>query len=73
MLTPRENPLYRRLRRGLNTRRCIRQDSEPNTLPAELFRPHPSDFKTDTSVAALPDAGVYRVGAVTGRPGVSMP
>ena len=26
------------LRGGLNPRRCIRQDSEPNTSPAELFR-----------------------------------
>ena len=27
------------LRGGSNPRRCITQDSEPNTLPAELFRP----------------------------------
>ena len=27
------------LRRGSNSRRCIKQDSEPNTLPTELFRP----------------------------------
>ena len=39
MLTPRENPLYRRLRGGSNPRRCISQDSEPNTLPTERFRP----------------------------------
>ena len=35
----RENPLYRRLIGGSNPRRCITQDSEPNTLPTELFRP----------------------------------
>ena len=27
------------LRGGSNLRRCIRQDSEPNTLPTELYRP----------------------------------
>ena len=37
MLTLREkSPL---LRRGSTPRRCITQDSEPNTLPTELFRP----------------------------------
>ena len=37
-----KNPLYRKIilvRGGWNQRRCIKQDSEPNTLPAELFRP----------------------------------
>ena len=33
-----KNPLYRGLRGGLNTRRCITQDTE-HTLPTELFRP----------------------------------
>ena len=33
-----KNPLYRKLRRGSNPLRCITQDSEPNTLPTELFR-----------------------------------
>ena len=28
------------LRGGSNPRRCIKQDSEPDTLPTELFRPH---------------------------------
>ena len=42
MLIPTEkNPFYRRPRGGWNPRRCIRQDSEPNTLPTELFRPQP--------------------------------
>ena len=27
------------LRGGSNPRRCIKQDSKPNTLPTELFRP----------------------------------
>ena len=31
--------VYRRLTGGLNPRRCNTQDSEPNTLPTELFRP----------------------------------
>ena len=39
ILTPRENPLYRRLRGGSDAQRCITQDSEPDTLPTELFRP----------------------------------
>ena len=30
-----KNPFYRRLRRRSNPRRCITQDSEPNTLPTE--------------------------------------
>ena len=34
-----KNPLYHRLRGGLNPQRCITQDSEPNTLPTELFQP----------------------------------
>ena len=34
-----KNKLYRKLR-GPNPRHCITQDSEPNTLPTELFRPH---------------------------------
>ena len=33
-------PLYQRLRGGSNPRRCITLDSDPNTLPTELFR-HP--------------------------------
>ena len=33
-----KNPLYQRLR-GLKLQRCIRQDSEPNALPTELFWP----------------------------------
>ena len=37
MLTLRENPLYWRLSWGSNPRRCITQDSKPNTLPTELF------------------------------------
>ena len=34
-----KNPLYRGLRGGSNPHRCVTQDSEPNTLPTELFRP----------------------------------
>ena len=30
---------YQRIKRGSNQRRCITQDSEPYTLPTELFRP----------------------------------
>ena len=33
-------PFYRSLRGGSKPRRCIAQDSEPNKLPTELFRPH---------------------------------
>ena len=33
------NPLYWRLRGGSNSRCCIMQDSEPNTLLSELFQP----------------------------------
>ena len=33
-----QNPLWR-LRGGSNLWRCIRQDSQPNTLPPELFQP----------------------------------
>ena len=41
-----EKTLYRRLRGGWNTRRCITVDSEPNTLPTELSRPpHWHDLK----------------------------
>ena len=39
MLIPRENPFYWRLRGGSNPCRCIRQDSDPNTLPTQLLRP----------------------------------
>ena len=44
MLTPREKsplPEKKILRGGWNPRRCIKQDSEPNTLPTEQFH-HPS-------------------------------
>ena len=34
-----KNPLYRRRRGGSHPRRCITQNSTPNTLPTELFRP----------------------------------
>ena len=34
-----KNSLYRKLRGRSNPQRCITQDSEPNTLPTELFRP----------------------------------
>ena len=48
MLTPREkNLLYRRLRGGWNPQHCIRQDSEFNTLPTELFRPTPPPLDVD--------------------------
>ena len=82
-----KNPLYQKLRGGSNLRRCITQDSEPNTLPTELFRSpagistpslefsgssHTSDSKIGTPVATLPGAWRYRVSAGTGRPGVSI-
>ena len=34
-----KNPVYQRLRGGWNLPCCIRQDSQPNTLPAELLGP----------------------------------
>ena len=34
----------RRLEGGWSLRRCIRLDSEPNTLPTEPFRPHTTDL-----------------------------
>ena len=34
-----KKPLHHRLRGRRNPPRCITQDSEPNTLPTELFRP----------------------------------
>ena len=34
-----KNPVYRRLKGRSNLWHCIMQDSEPNTLPTELFRP----------------------------------
>ena len=40
MFTPRKKiPSTRWLQAGLNLRCCIIQDSEPNTLPSELFQP----------------------------------
>ena len=48
MLTPREDiPSTGKafLRGGSNPQRCIRQDREPNTLPAELFRPPDGPLK----------------------------
>ena len=38
MLTPKEKPHYQNLKRS-NLWCCITQDSKPNTLPTELFRP----------------------------------
>ena len=38
-LTPRKNPLYRKLRGGSNPHRWIMQDSEANTLLTELIQP----------------------------------
>ena len=43
------NPLYWRFRGGSKPRRCIRQDSEPNTLPTELFRPLSNQQTTTTA------------------------
>ena len=39
MLTPREKSPLLKLRGGLNSHRFITQDSKPNTLPTERFRP----------------------------------
>ena len=51
---PREkNPLYRRLRGGSNPRGCITQDSEPNTLPTELFRPPENSSKRGEATAKI--------------------
>ena len=44
-----ENALYERLIGGSNPRLCITQDSEPNTLPTELFR-HLPHCDTITSI-----------------------
>ena len=38
-----KNPLDQGLREGPNLRHCITQDSEPNTLPTELFWPLVTD------------------------------
>ena len=43
-----ENPLYRNPRGDSNPRCCITEDSEPNTLPTELFRPHGKPFHVST-------------------------
>ena len=40
-----EESVYQRLRGGWNPRRCITQDSQPNTLPTELFRPSNLSFR----------------------------
>ena len=47
MLTPRKNLLYRRLKGGSNPRRCIMQDSGPNALPIELFRPQETNERRE--------------------------
>ena len=36
---PKETPFYQKFWGGLNPWRCIKQDSEPNTLLTELFQP----------------------------------
>ena len=48
-----KNALYRRLRGRSNSRRCITQDSKPQTLPAELFWPP----EARTNAAARPRCG----------------
>ena len=48
MLTPREKsslPEKNLLRGGSNSRRCVKQDNEPNTLPVELFGPPSLRYK----------------------------
>ena len=73
------------LRGGLNPRRCIKQDNEPNALPTELFRPQTcdpspacsrsnpsSDFQTDPPVATVLGVWWDMVSAGTGWPGVSI-
>ena len=53
MLTPREKlplPEIILLRGGLNPRRCIKQDSKPNTLPNELFWPLFFSFNLDSKL-----------------------
>ena len=51
MLTPRgKSPLPEKKkspRRGWNSRRCIKQDSEPNALPTEILWPHNDDEDDD--------------------------
>ena len=43
MLTPKEKSPLPKADGRVEIRRCIRQDSEPNTLPTELLRP-PEEF-----------------------------
>ena len=61
---------------GLVERRPRRERRIPGSNPAcaGIFSgsSHTSDLKTGTPVAILPGAWRYRVGAGTGRPGVSI-
>ena len=62
ILTPRKkNPLYRRLRGESNPRRYITQDSEPNALPTELFRPRSEGIRQVTASVNLCPTGTRRV------------
>ena len=49
------------LRGGWNPRRCIKQDSEPNTLPTELSRPGPhvtgQQIEINPGIIHMHDAG----------------
>ena len=65
------------LRGGSNPQCCIKQDSKPNTLPTELFRPPDESTLSeedegsppalsDSTIDTLPDAWCYRVSAGTG-------
>ena len=42
--------LYLKFKGGSNPRRCITQDTEPNTLPTELFRPREGNLKVTHAV-----------------------
>ena len=63
------DPLYQRLREGSNPRRSITQDSEPNTLPTELFWPPGSskcaNHRQMIRVSPGESAGLLREGILT--------
>ena len=55
-----KNSLHQKLREGSSPRRCITQDSEPNTPPTELFRPpQPAVYHWDKDAWAIGCAACY--------------
>ena len=60
-----ENPLYQKIlpRGGSNLRHCIKQDSEPNTLPMSYSAlpppPHPLFFQVTTGTSATRESPTH--------------